>query len=313
MEHNSKAAQRQNAALLAENASLRQAMLKRSCFTCGGATVPAELLAENHRLLMENARLRGDYMRATELLNQIVLQHSAAPGPAVQRPPAVVFRRPGAVVLPVDEGASKQADRDTRLRRHAEAAMDQFVMLATSGEPLWLPTPDGEALSYLGYQKKATLPMHHGGLIMEATRETGIVRAFVADLIVKLTDAVRACVHTCCTHIFTIYPIHAINPAAYTIAWLNMHLIKVPFINLVLVFCVCLSIDQKRWCEMFPDVVASVTTNGAITAGDFGSCIQLVCVRFASMHIPFRRCIYVLFGHSTNIVNRSTDRSSTCR
>jgi len=205
MEHNSKAAQRQNAALLAENASLRQAMLKRSCFTCGGATVPAELLAENHRLLMENARLRGDYMRATELLNQIVLQHSAAPGPAVQRPPAVVFRRPGAVVLPVDEGASKQADRDTRLRRHAEAAMDQFVMLATSGEPLWLPTPDGEALSYLGYQKKATLPMHHGGLIMEATRETGIVRAFVADLIVKLTDAVRACVHTCCTHIFTIY------------------------------------------------------------------------------------------------------------
>ncbi|XP_066393796.1 homeobox-leucine zipper protein ROC6-like isoform X2 [Miscanthus floridulus] len=183
----SKAAQRETAALTAENMSLRKAILTNSCFTCGGAMVPAELPAENRRLLMENMRLRVECIRATALLNQIL---RSAP-PAERRPPAVVACRP---VLSVGEGASK-ADRAARLRRHAEAAMDQFLLLATKGEPLWLPTPDGEELSYLGYQKKATLPVHHGfcpdGFIMEATRETGMVRAFVADLIVMLTDAKR--------------------------------------------------------------------------------------------------------------------------
>jgi homeobox-leucine zipper protein len=199
----SKAAQQENAALMAENMSLRKAILTKSCFTCGGAMVPAELPAENRPLLKENMRLRGECIRATALLNQIL---RSAP-PAEQRPPAVVACRPAA--LSVGEGASKD-DRTAGLRRHAEAAMDQFLLLATKGEPLWLPTPDGEELSYLGYQKKATLPVHHGfcpdGFIMEATRETGTVRAFVADLIVMLTDAVRACTRT---HIFILPSIHS--------------------------------------------------------------------------------------------------------
>jgi homeobox-leucine zipper protein len=70
---NSKAAQRENAALMAENVSLRLAILKKCCFTCGGTMVPAELPAENRRLLMENGRLRGEFMRATALLDQILL------------------------------------------------------------------------------------------------------------------------------------------------------------------------------------------------------------------------------------------------
>jgi len=190
MVQKSKAAQRDNAALMAENMSLRKAILTNSCFTCGGAMVPAELPAENRRLLMENMRLRVECIRATALLNQIL---RSAP-PAERRPPAVVACRP---VLSVGEGASK-ADRAARLRRHAEAAMDQFLLLATKGEPLWLPTPDGEVLSYLGYQKRA-LPVHHGfcpddEFVMEATRETGMVRASAgaAYLVAILTDAVRA-------------------------------------------------------------------------------------------------------------------------
>ena len=42
MVQNSKAAQRENTALIVENVSLRQATLKNSCFTCGGAAVPVE-------------------------------------------------------------------------------------------------------------------------------------------------------------------------------------------------------------------------------------------------------------------------------
>ena len=187
---------------MAENVSLRQAILTKSCFTCGGATVPIELPAENRRLVMENARLRDENMRATALLNQIL--HSVPPA---ERPPVITSGR--AAVLSASEGA-RRADRASRLRAHAEAAMDQFLLLATKGEPLWLPTPDGEVLSYLGYQNRA-LPVHHGfcpddEFVMEATRETGMVRAFVADLIVMLTDAVRACT---CTHIFVLRSMHS--------------------------------------------------------------------------------------------------------
>ena len=55
MVQNSKAAQRENTALIVENVSLRQATLKNSCFTCVGAVVPTE----NRHLLMENGRLKG--------------------------------------------------------------------------------------------------------------------------------------------------------------------------------------------------------------------------------------------------------------
>jgi homeobox-leucine zipper protein len=184
---NSKVFQQEKAALMAENVSLRQAILTKSCFTCGGATVPIELPAENQRLVMENARLRDENMRATALLNQILFSV-----PPADHPPVITRGRPA--VLSVGEGA-RRGDRAARLRAHAEAAMDQFLLLATKGEPLWLPTPDGEVLSY----QKKMLPVHHGfcpddEFVMEATRETGMVRASAgaAYLVAILTDAVRA-------------------------------------------------------------------------------------------------------------------------
>jgi len=51
-----------------------------------------------------------------------------------------------------------------------------------------------------------------------------------------------------------------------------------------------LFVDQKRWSEMFPGIVAGVTANGAISGGVLGSRIQLVCS--VRMHIPF---IYLCF------------------
>lgn len=193
---NSRVVQQENAALMAENASLRHAILTGSCLACGGATTaaaPAELPPESRRLVAENARLRGEYARATALLNQILLSAPAPPGPAA-----------AAVVVSSSSVARPVAYRAARLRGHAEAAMDQFLLLATKGEPLWLPTtPDEEALNYqLGYyQQKKALPVHHGlcpdEFVMEASRATGVVRASAAYLVATLTDAVRS---TCTVH-----------------------------------------------------------------------------------------------------------------
>jgi chaperone required for assembly of F1-ATPase len=64
---NREAAQRENVVLMAENVPLRLAILKKSCFTCSGAMVLAELPDENQRLLMENGRLRSKYRQHTHI------------------------------------------------------------------------------------------------------------------------------------------------------------------------------------------------------------------------------------------------------
>ncbi|OEL38095.1 Homeobox-leucine zipper protein ANTHOCYANINLESS 2 [Dichanthelium oligosanthes] len=177
----SKTAQQENAALMAENVALRHAMLAKCCVTCGGETVPADLSLEKRRLLAENARLKHEYMRATAFLGKIILE--ARP----TEPPVSSSIHP---VLSIVDGRAGRAT----LLRHAEASMEQFLMLATQGEPLWVPTPDGEVLSYQVYQKKM-FPVEHAvcpqGFVREATREAGMVRGTAADLVGILTNANR--------------------------------------------------------------------------------------------------------------------------
>jgi hypothetical protein len=60
---------------MAENVPLRLAILKKSCFTCGGATVPTELPDENQRLLMENGRLRSEYRQHTHHTHRTLHTH----------------------------------------------------------------------------------------------------------------------------------------------------------------------------------------------------------------------------------------------
>ena len=67
-----------------------------------------------------------------------------------------------------------------------------------------------------------------------------------------------------------------------------------------------LFVDQKRWSEMFPGIVAGVTANGAISGGVLGSRIQLVCS--VRMHIPFvHLCFFSQRTTPIPLVVRSTD------
>ncbi|XP_034580766.1 homeobox-leucine zipper protein ROC6 [Setaria viridis] len=178
-----KAVQQEHAALMAENASLRHAMLTMSCVACSGGTAPAEPSPEKRRLLAENARLRDEHMRATALLHKILLEAEAPPPSGRPVPAASTHSMLSAAV----EGRGA-------LLRHAEASMDQFLMLATKGEPLWVLTPDGEVLNCQVYQKR-TFPVLLGtcpdGFVREATREAGVVRGAAAHLVGILTDANR--------------------------------------------------------------------------------------------------------------------------
>nr|CAB3503540.1 unnamed protein product [Digitaria exilis] len=151
--------QREHAALMAENVSLRHAILAKCCSACsGGTTAPVNPSPEKLRLLAENARLHDEHMCAINL-----------PVPSV-----------------ADGWASRAA-----LRRHAEASMEEFIVLATGWEPLWVMTPDGEVLSYQVYQRETFPRPAPNGFFREATREAGIVRASTTDIVNILTDTNR--------------------------------------------------------------------------------------------------------------------------
>ncbi|XP_062208962.1 homeobox-leucine zipper protein ROC6-like [Phragmites australis] len=172
--------QQENAALLPANLSLREAMLTQLCVTCGGGTVPTKPSSEKQRLLTENARLKDEYLRASAFLSKVIRE--AAPS----EPPVSSTHRARSIIGYRADGAA--------LLRHAETAMKQFLMLATKGEPMWLPTTNGETLNFVEYDAR-TSPRLFGlcpkGFVVEATRETAMVRSSAADLMGILTNAAR--------------------------------------------------------------------------------------------------------------------------
>lgn len=79
----SKVIQAENELLRAENLAFREAILKKTCLTCGGPTVPAEEKPEQLRLRMENARLKDELLRASTILNDLsctAVAHLPMPG-----------------------------------------------------------------------------------------------------------------------------------------------------------------------------------------------------------------------------------------
>jgi homeobox-leucine zipper protein len=70
-----------------------------------------------------------------------------------------------------------------------------LVMLATKGEPMWLPAMDGETLNHQEYVLQ-TFPGLLGlcppGFVEEATRESDTIRGTAMYLVSVLTDAVTA-------------------------------------------------------------------------------------------------------------------------
>ncbi|CAL5075864.1 unnamed protein product [Urochloa decumbens] len=165
--------QQDNASLQSENQSLRQAMMTQSCITCGSKTLPSDPLSEKQRLLIENGRLKDEYLRATAAHSKTI-HTSALAGPA---PPLII-----------GSGADREA-----LRRHADASMEQFLVLATKGEPVWIPTTDGDMLdnNYGATMSSFLFGLRPKGFAVEATRDTAMVWGTSADLVGILMDTTR--------------------------------------------------------------------------------------------------------------------------
>lgn len=172
--------------LKAENEELKQRTLNPICFRCSNPTVAIQSVSENWRQLNENARLRDEYVRAKAYMDSLIREAAAA-----ERPPSATAMPSSVAQHPAP--AHMNMDPVATLISHADRAMKEFVMLATKGEPMWVPAMDGEKLNHQEYIMQ-TFPGLLGlcpqGFVEEATRETDMIKATTMDLVSVLTDVV---------------------------------------------------------------------------------------------------------------------------
>ena len=183
--------QLENNKLRAEHIELKQLIQNPTCFRCRDPSGADQLASEKRRLISENARLKDELLRAKAYQDSNTRE--------AERPDQSVsseHHQASAYMRPVPVTYSCRTNK-AALVSHAERALKEFVMLATKGQPMWMPTIDGEVLSVQEYDFH-TFPGLLGlcprGFIVEATRETDMIKGDAVDLVRILTDVVT---HTC--------------------------------------------------------------------------------------------------------------------
>ena len=186
--------QQVNASLKAENWSLRKAILTQTCVTCCGKTLPFNPLLEKQHLLTKNAELKDKFLRVSAIQSKIIRDSA--------------FTQP----VPWISSRSSEVDREALLH-YTKASMEQFLVLATKGEPsfqktmgelMWLPAADGgEVLNFVEYRAKfsqALFGFRPEGFAVEATRDAAIVWGSAAELVSIFMDTVPICSISSATH-----------------------------------------------------------------------------------------------------------------
>ncbi|PUZ46726.1 hypothetical protein GQ55_7G105000 [Panicum hallii var. hallii] len=178
--------QQENTKLRADNIELKQLVQNPTCFRCRDPAGANQLVSENWRLLNENARLKDELLRA-KAYQDSVIREAERPQSMSSEHQASAYTHP--VPFTYNCRTNKAA-----LVSHAERALKEFVMLATKGQPMWIPTIDGEVLGDQEYDLH-TFPGLLGlcprGFIVEATRETDMIRGDAMDLVSILTKAAQ--------------------------------------------------------------------------------------------------------------------------
>jgi homeobox-leucine zipper protein len=172
----------QNADLLAENMELHKEL---TCSRCRDPT------AEKWQLLDENAKLKEMCQRANADLTKLIQ--------AADRPPSVTPEDLALVTSMnplssnVGNSSSSTNNLQVTLLSYAECAIKEFDILARNGPPLWLPIIGGNMLNIQEYTR-LRFPRLHGicpqGFVVEATRDTALVRGTASDLLGILTNVV---------------------------------------------------------------------------------------------------------------------------
>ncbi|CAO1939151.1 unnamed protein product [Urochloa humidicola] len=179
--------QQENAKLHTDYIELKQLMLEPTCLKCRDPKGANQAASERRLLLNANARLRDELLCAKAHLDRIRT--------AQRRPqPMSSENQASAYVDPAVPFTNNSRNNQAKLLSYAERALKEFVMLAKKGQPLWMPTIDGEVLSEQHYDLH-TFPGLLGlcpqGFIVEATRESDMIKCDAVNLVGLLTDVAQ--------------------------------------------------------------------------------------------------------------------------
>uniref|UniRef100_A0A453RZP2 Uncharacterized protein n=1 Tax=Aegilops tauschii subsp. strangulata TaxID=200361 RepID=A0A453RZP2_AEGTS len=185
----------ENEKLRAENMRYKEALANASCPNCGGPAAIGEMSFDEHHLRVENARLRDEIDRISAIAAKYV---GGKPGAGVAVASAAYPPLP-----PQSSGRSAldhlgmpsmfggaEFDKPMVIEL-AVAAMEELVRMAQLGEPLWVPSLDGETLGEEEYARafpRGALGPKSPELRSEASRETDVVIMNHVSLVEMLMD-----------------------------------------------------------------------------------------------------------------------------
>nr|XP_009602857.1 homeobox-leucine zipper protein ANTHOCYANINLESS 2-like isoform X2 [Nicotiana tomentosiformis] len=223
--HENSILRQENDKLRAENMSIREAMRNPICTNCGGPAMIGEISLEEQHLRIENARLKDELDRVCALAGKFLgrpissLVNSMPPpmpnsslelgvgnngfGGLSNVPSTLPLAPPDFGVgisnsLPVVASTRQTTGIERSLERSmylelALAAMDEFVKMAQTDEPLWFRSVEGgrEILNHEEYMRSFTscIGMRPNSFVSEASRETGMVIINSLALVETLMDS----------------------------------------------------------------------------------------------------------------------------
>ncbi|KAK1427355.1 hypothetical protein QVD17_16038 [Tagetes erecta] len=161
----------ENEQLKVEILAMKEAVKKLVCSICGGkATIPDKSIQE-HKLLIENARLKEDLNNMTNRM----MGKSSVP---VEARPMTGFNTP--------------IQRNAYLEQ-ASNAMEELLKLGTVNAPLWIKNTEGggETLNFEEYVRffSPCLGPKPAGYVSEATRASGMISMTCATLVEALMNS----------------------------------------------------------------------------------------------------------------------------
>ncbi|WMV17978.1 hypothetical protein MTR67_011363 [Solanum verrucosum] len=195
----------ENEKLRADNIRYKEALGNATCPNCGGPASIGEMSFDEQHLRIENARLREEIDRisgiAAKYVGKPMLTYPNLPiGPTRSLDIGVGSFGPQtglvgemysagdllrSVSVPID------ADKPMIIEL-AVAAMEEFVRMAQTGEPLWITGPDNSMETLCEEEYVRTFPRGIGpkslGLTTEASRESAVVIMNHINLVEILMD-----------------------------------------------------------------------------------------------------------------------------
>ncbi|KAL3372669.1 hypothetical protein AABB24_004956 [Solanum stoloniferum] len=195
----------ENEKLRADNIRYKEALGNATCPNCGGPASIGEMSFDEQHLRIENARLREEIDRisgiAAKYVGKPMLTYPNLPiGPTRSLDIGVGSFGPqtGLVGEMYSAGdllrsVSGPIDADKpMIIELAVAAMEEFVRMAQTGEPLWITGPDNSMETLCEEEYVRTFPRGIGpkslGLTTEASRESAVVIMNHINLVEILMD-----------------------------------------------------------------------------------------------------------------------------